>query len=1253
MPFSIALNGDWDFCPLADPNPPAALPADLACEPVPFRVPSSWRWVLDQRFEFQPYGMFGYPRHWNDVPAAFLRRKFAAYPQPNERVILTFHGVLQRWLCYVNGERITPQPVVESFLPVTFDITGEVRPGENEIIVWCGAWEKIDTPSGKKLLNPNGSWFADLARGIWQDVVIETHPGTRIADVFVQTSTRQSRMAVNLAVKNQSAGQFQGEVLGEIFYKGQRVQSFHPQPVLLQADGEQTISLAIDWPDPVCWSPENPHRYELRVALTNGNKEVDCHSTQFGFREVWFDGSDFYLNGIRTNLRGDAWHYQGFAYQTPEYARNWYAMVKAAGMNFVRLHAQPYPSFFLDIADEMGMLIVDESAIYGSSKYTQSDHPQFLAACKDHLERLVRRDRNHPSVVMWSMQNEMRWVDGRDGYRDAMPALTAAMRALDPTRPILYDGDKRLVPPEWCDALSLHYNIDGTVDDWVENGRQKPLLFGEHGAFHYVSPQVSADLGGQAAYLRFEDAMQSIGENERLFIEYARRMGVTGVTPFNLVHYAHWTLPPDHRASLPKDCPGAGRPNPAYEPVARACAPVTIVADELNSVFFCGSIERSFSIFNDTERFVSARLDWLLKGEQGVIDRGQDGFTHEPGKIHNFSLKLTLPVGHSTLSFQLYHEGRMACTREFAYRAYPSPEALAIPKDVRVAIVGGKDDHDRIRILVPSATRIETLQSESLHGVDILVLGEGLRFRAEEIAPTLDAFVRGGGSLLVLEQDQLAFGELTLSGRKFYAAHPNPVDHPVFDGLGPGGFHFWSADNPHSDHWQGLVNNAFIKPVDGDVEILLECAEGSFGWGGLLWSPLLAYQLGKGRAVFCQVAIGKYFDTAPQASLLLGNLLHWLAMPAEPRTGTVIRVDRLDGDAVTRARAGELVLLPPLEPSDLLALQTLLGDATQIIESDTYQLALVDEAEGANPFHGISAHDLFHMERVTYTPHTYHNRIIAKYALEIPGAQPLLQDVHNPWRDFFINGMDGEWIKMAIATMNHDSAGGFPSRTYAARLPVGKGALIFCQILPEMENVKVRRIYNRLLSNLGADVDGDLFTHIFPARERGIPAFMGLARKPHQDEAAMRAYFASPDYTLNNLGEGVFGWMLRLEQREGRITIPHSAGQVWFLSVFIDSEINRDPSRRNSGELPDSSLVPDLWITTNCPVTVYLNGKLLAEFERTASGEKNLGDALLRQGINRLVFIFQGGTEDIGFRAWLTTKLGEQVRDIRTRLTLD
>ncbi len=305
------------------------------------------------------------------IRQAFISRRFQVDVLAGSRAWLVFQGVLQSSAFFVNGHPIASSN--EGFLPIELDVTDVVRPGENELVVWCGPWERVPTPTGEKVLVPSGSWFAGLARGIWQDVFLETRPDVYLGDAAVRTSTRQEAITIEAMVENRSEVQFEGFVQAHVMEAGSVAKTFQPVAVSLLPGEHRTVQWQESWMGAQWWSPEKPYLYELALSLTpaplpGGEGELpppsgegwgeggDRKILRFGFREVWFEGHRLYLNGVRTNLRGDAWHYQGFAFQTSDYARNWYRVCKQTGMNFVRLHAMPYPEFFLDIADEEGFL---------------------------------------------------------------------------------------------------------------------------------------------------------------------------------------------------------------------------------------------------------------------------------------------------------------------------------------------------------------------------------------------------------------------------------------------------------------------------------------------------------------------------------------------------------------------------------------------------------------------------------------------------------------------------------------------------------------------------------------------------------------------------------------------------------------------------------------------------------------------------------------------------------------------------------
>ncbi len=152
-------------------------------------------------------------------------------------------------------------------------------------------------------------------------------------------------------------------------------------------------------------------------------------------------GIHFYLNGIRCNLRGESPAYAEKAglFSTRETATEMIHRYQAANCNVLRFHSMPAPPHVLEVCDELGMLVIDESAIYASWQMLMPEHPDWMEHCREHLNRWVRRDRNHPSVILWSAENEGLNVSA------LTPAMLAEFRriidAADASRPVIFEGD--------------------------------------------------------------------------------------------------------------------------------------------------------------------------------------------------------------------------------------------------------------------------------------------------------------------------------------------------------------------------------------------------------------------------------------------------------------------------------------------------------------------------------------------------------------------------------------------------------------------------------------------------------------------------------------------------------------------------------------------------------------------------------------------------------------------------------------------
>ncbi|WP_239004784.1 glycoside hydrolase family 2 TIM barrel-domain containing protein [Paenibacillus tepidiphilus] len=1401
----VCLNGEWDFMPLYDQPQCRRLPEHIVYEARKVEVPSSWRRSYPQaggrRFgiipehEYAPMDIYGYPREWDDAEAGVLHRIFhVPTSMSGQRVVLRLDGIMQKAVIFLDRQELAVWE--DGYLPLRLDITSLVEPGrEHHLHVLCANFDKVTIPSGQqKITGLMGSWFGNISRGIWQDVYLESYPMLSIEDITIRTSVRQGRLEVDALIGGKAIISNRGTLRAELKIRERGVQvdsgsrpgsgeliSAVPLPadygdgVVMSATAEAIeaadapgvlrlcenvqdgavfrAAFRLDWSDASLWAPDSPFLYEAELVLLEDGEMIDRRVEVFGFREIWCEGPRFILNGIPVNLRGDSWHFQGGAQQTEAYIRNWYRMCRTVGVNSIRLHAEPYPEEYVRIADEEGMLIVDETAIYGSGKSMQADHPAYIDNCLRHVQRLVRRDKNHPSVILWSVQNEMRWVDGRDGFKQHIPGFMDAVRSLDPTRPIIAEGDNRLLPKAYTEVESRHYNIDGIIDQW---DRSVPLTFGEHGGWWYICPQNSSMYVGLGAYRGTDESALGLAQKERLFIEYARRQEVSGISTFNFAHYFMRAMPQEdvvqpprepslpgvkqrmvpaysltiNNGLLPEEYP-AYMPNPAFEVMAEAFKPATIIAAEYNRCFYDDApVSRSFDVYNDTLRAQEVRVECVIRQGRRVIHEQSFAFWQEPAERKTISFEWTPRPAvegqdRAVLTAALFHAGEQVHKLHAEYRLV-SAELLCQPVTVErpAAYLGGDADYEMLRSFLPGCERIGQEELGKLPGRYLLVVGSRLDDPDGGLEAGLKAFAARGGQLLLLEQTGLSLGRLRLSRRSFFRAHGGDYSHPVLAGLGDEDLMFWHAELREEGPLP-FIHAAFEKPVTGDFTLLLECSAGDFGDGGDLWSPLLEYRSGSGRFVACQLELMANLRQVPQACLLLRNLLAYaggagkaaaaerapvaalvrpggeaaafldalrlrytaLELPAPavaaapgeaahadvpargeaaqarvpalrdaarggaPAPGTAPAQPGQDfgllvaeacllaapgaADAARRhAEAGGRVLVLPAGEEQQAALARLLGRPVRVMPHETYHLAADYSAAAVR---GVSPVDLFGFDKVFLSPREVVNHVLADHSLEVPEAAALCTSVEGTaWKDFFVNNYTAEYSRLALVELNRTKAR--PSGTFLAELKLGAGTVICSQLRTDPGSDKALRLYTRLLGNLGASFDDGLLDSVKGDAEWALEMAMALPCPPYVDYEAMKAYYMDPEFSLNNLGEGLYGWMQKKERRpeSGTMRIADAGTAPWFVSCFVQVP--------GGGQGVPLQRRGRLRIQTDAEYEIVLNGERVPEPEQ---------ELLLRSGLNRLIAVLRGSGGDITFGLTFLHENGAYMKDLEYSLTLD
>jgi beta-galactosidase len=242
-------------------------------------------------------------------------------------------------------------------------------------------------------------------------------------------------------------------------------------------------------------------------------------------------------------MRGDSWHFLGIPQMTRRYAEAWYKAMRDANVNAVRLHAEPYPSFYMDVADEMGILVLDETAVWASDGGPKLNDSNYWKDSERHLSELVLRDRNHPSVFGWSVSNEVKPIvrgvmRNPPGMMDTLIKYYGVWadicRKLDPSRPWISadgedDGEGKL--PTYV----VHYGGFDAMNRASKNG--KPWGVGEAGNAYYGTPEQVAETNGARAYESFLGRMEGVAASSYQSLVAQKERNAVYQSVFNLVWY--------------------------------------------------------------------------------------------------------------------------------------------------------------------------------------------------------------------------------------------------------------------------------------------------------------------------------------------------------------------------------------------------------------------------------------------------------------------------------------------------------------------------------------------------------------------------------------------------------------------------------------------------------------------------------------------------------------------------------------------
>ncbi len=883
------------------------LGAALAAERATLDLSGTWQYQsaesLDQAPDPSAWRDRAVPGYLNghDYQRAWFRREFSVPAvMEGKRLKLRFGGVKYNSRVLVNGKRVGG--CFGGYRPFEVDVTNAVRlDGPNELLVGCHDWTGIFTPElpevdfSKKadwarvrymprdrILSPIGGLYS--LYGIWDDVSLEARSAVYTKDLFIRPSVRQGELVVEYTLANESDEDAEVELLAAVEDGNRDVISFAPQRVSIPAGKTAKATLRKSWKDPPLWSHVDPHLLHLRSELSSG----DRLRTRFGFREFWVEGHRFFLNGVPINLLATSWWPPHSPMSRGEIAERWSA-IKRCGCVAFRTHTQPWRSVHYDVADELGLLMIVEGAVWNDDGVYRLDDPVFWENYAGHLHAMIDRDKNRPSVVMWSLENEFH--GGR--LNDEHPAKTDLIRMgklvkqWDPTRPMFYESDGD--PGGVADCIGIHYPHEYPEYTcwpneiyWLEqpkrlhtifhNGqelfswnKEKPLYIGEFLWIPSNNPDWHTVFLGDDAYRDYRRARnRAKAESWKMQILGYRRLGVAGISPWTVVEGG----PLDETNLLYQ------AHQYAYQHVAAYC-------HDFDSRFYAGeSVSRRVEVFNDIMAPSHLELTWTLQTVDGkAIDRDSHTLELAPAEKQMLDVSLDMPAVTTRTelnwTLQLHRNGERVFDDVHHYAVFPKIVLPATKARLGVYDPGGATR----RLLVScGATAVDVASLADIGAeVDVLLIGAGA-LETLEPAPqvlggkrsereALFGFAARGGRVLVLRQSRYPEGllDMTLGDHESTMTFALRASHPVLNNVRAEDLKFWRGDHRVTSHEP-------LRPVSGPAGAII--ASGSRQ--GLNHAPLLERLVGSGLMVCCQLRLIEKFDDEPAAAQILANLLTYL-----------------------------------------------------------------------------------------------------------------------------------------------------------------------------------------------------------------------------------------------------------------------------------------------------------------------------------------------------------------------------------------
>jgi hypothetical protein len=705
----VPLDGNWLFLPdyQLDQAAAAIAPTSPDADWHVMHVPDFWNpiriWlhgetfnsntgthakgVSDPYFQQETERCKNYTFDYQKTKAAWYRQ-WITLPEEIEgkNLTLTFDAISKIAEIYINGHWAGSH--IGMFGEIKIDGTPFFRPGENVVTVhvikdpddaeghsplqpdYYSLARLDEDPEKKKELAAASAvtnqllkgmahgFYGDDPAGIWQPVQLEISGPVRIEDVFIQPHLTGAVFEVtvkNYTSKKQTVSLFShiaDRTDHSLLYSGESLNR-----MVLNAGEEKTFAYRIDSLRPKLWTPNHPNLYDFRFSLFRGKQQADELTICSGFRT--FESKDGYLllNGNRYWLRGGNHTPFALAPNDEALANKFYQLMKAAHIDITRTHTTPYNKLWIEAADRNGIGISHEGTWPWLMIQSSMPEESLIRLWADEYIGLLKKYRNHPSILFWTINNEMKFYDNEPDFEKAQQKMqiisevVRRIRAIDPTRPVCFDSNYRRNIGKFGEDFFTRID-DGDIDDvhayinWYDhtvfkqfNGEfqrghlnpERPLISQEMSTgdpntetghptrfytFVHQNPQV---LVGQQAY-DFGHPDYFLEAQSFITGELAEALRRSNPHASGMLHFAllTWFRNVYHPQTI--------EPYPTYHAIRRAFSPILVSAELWGRHFYAGTrLPVRICIANDQEDgsdLPPSELRWEIQADGRAIASG-------------------------------------------------------------------------------------------------------------------------------------------------------------------------------------------------------------------------------------------------------------------------------------------------------------------------------------------------------------------------------------------------------------------------------------------------------------------------------------------------------------------------------------------------------------------------------------------------------------------------------------------------------